>query len=119
MINVLKKGLKFLKSASHRAKNNSRQISRQEILFLHWQRMKLDEQWLDGAGNMIDEERVAEVLDNESGYAKSTIEKYVAALDEPYARNLESILADFARSTRLIEAKKLKVLVLTDYFACK
>ena len=81
--------------------------------------MKLDEEWLDGAGNMIDEERVVEVLDNESDYAKSTIEKYVAAMDEPYARKLESILADFARSTRLIEAQKMKVSVLTDYFAHK
>ena len=51
--------------------------------------------------------------------AKTTIEKYVAAMDEPYARKLESILADFASSTRLIEAKKMKVSVLTDYFARK
>ena len=76
--------------------------------------MKLDEEWLDGAGNMIDEERMVEVLDNKSDYAKSTIEKYVAAMDEPYARKLESILA-----TRLIEAQKMKVSVLTDYFARK
>ena len=56
---------------------------------------------------------------HEALQAKTTIEKYVAAMDEPYARKLESILADFARSTRLIEAKKMKVSVLTDYFARK
>ena len=51
--------------------------------------------------------------------AKITIEKYVATINEPYARKLESILADFARSTRLVEDQKMKVSLLTDYFACK
>ena len=51
--------------------------------------------------------------------AKATIEKYIEASDEPYARKLESILADFARSTWLIEAQKMKVSLFTDYFAQK
>ena len=29
-----------------------------------------DEEWLDGAGNLIDEERVVEVLENESDYER-------------------------------------------------
>ena len=56
---------------------------------------------------------------HEALQAKITIEKYIETIDEPYARKLESILADFARSTRLIEAQKMKVSLLTDYFARK
>ena len=154
MVDVHKKGLKFLKK---------RVASRKEQLEADLKAGKSisaeDEEWLDGAGNLIDEERVVEVLDNVSDYkdgldskvqrenaaannisdndvdddapielppsrhqalqAKATIEKYIAASDEPYARKLESVLADFARSTRLIEAQKMKVSLLTDYFARK
>lgn len=56
---------------------------------------------------------------HEALQAKITIEKYISTIDEPYARKLEGILADFARSTRLIEAQKMKSSMLTDYFARK
>ena len=56
---------------------------------------------------------------HEALQAKITIEKYIETIDEPYARKLESILADFARSTRLTETQKMKVSLLTDYFAHK
>jgi hypothetical protein len=56
---------------------------------------------------------------HEALQAKITIEKYISTIDEPYARKLKGILADFARSTRLIEAQKMKVSLLTDYFARK
>lgn len=56
---------------------------------------------------------------HEALQAKIIIEKYIQAIDEPYARKLESILADFARSTRLKETQKMKVSRLTDYFARK
>ena len=63
MIDVLKKGLKFLKK--HVA-------TRKEQLEADLKAGKLisakDEEWLDGAGNLIDEEHVVEVLDNESSY---------------------------------------------------
>ena len=56
---------------------------------------------------------------HEALQAKITIEKYIAVIDEPYARKLESILAEFARSTRLIDTQKMKVSLVTDYFARK
>ena len=102
-----------------------------------------EEEWLDhGAGNFVDEERVVEVFDNGSDYerglerldtkdreppparhealqAKIIIKKYIETIDEPYARKLENILADFAHSTRLVEAQNMKPSLLTDYFAHK
>ena len=56
---------------------------------------------------------------HEALQAKITIEKYIETIDEPYAHKLESILADFASSTWLTETQKMKVSLLTDYFACK
>ena len=56
---------------------------------------------------------------HEALQAKITIDKYIQSIDEPYARKLENILADFARSTRLIETQKMKASLLTDYFPCK
>ena len=56
---------------------------------------------------------------HEALQAKIAIEKYISTMDEPYARKLESILAEFAYSTRLVETQKMKVSLLTDYFARK
>jgi hypothetical protein len=56
---------------------------------------------------------------HEALQAKIVIEKYVETIDEPYTCKLESILADFARSTRLIETQNKKVSLLTDYFTRK
>ena len=60
MIDVLKKGLKLLKKCIASRKHR-KELEVQEILFL---------QWLDGAGNLIGEEHMVEVLDNESDYEK-------------------------------------------------
>jgi hypothetical protein len=40
--------------------------------------------------------------------------QYIQTIDEPYARKLESIQADFAWSTRLIDSQKMKVSSLID-----
>ena len=56
---------------------------------------------------------------HEALQVKITIEKYIETIDEPYTCKLESILANFASSTRLTETQKMKVSLLTDYFACK
>ena len=45
---------------------------------------------------------------HEALQAKIIIEKYIEAIDEPYACKLENILADFARSTWLVEAQNMK-----------
>ena len=60
MIDVLKKSLKLLKKRVASRKRR-KELKVQEILFL---------QWLDGAGNLIGEEHMVEVLDNESDYEK-------------------------------------------------
>ena len=64
MIDV-KKGLKLLKK---------RVASRKTQLETDLKAGKIisaeDEEWLDGAGNLIDEERVVEILDDESDYER-------------------------------------------------
>ena len=65
MIDVLKKGLKFLKKrVASRKEQLEADLKAGHIISAE------DEEWLDGAGNLIDEERVVEVLDNESDYEK-------------------------------------------------
>ena len=65
MIDVVKKGLKLLKK---------RVASRKTQLETDLKAGKIisaeDEEWLDGAGNLIDEERVVEILDDESDYER-------------------------------------------------
>ena len=46
---------------------------------------------------------------HEALQAKITNEKYIETIDETYACKLESILVDFACSTRLTETPKMKV----------
>ena len=56
---------------------------------------------------------------DEALQAKIIIEKYAATINEPNAHKLDSILADFARSTWPIKVQNMKVSLVTDYFACK
>ena len=65
MIDILKKGLKTLKMsvASHKAQLEA-DLKAGKLISAE------DEEWLDGAGNLIDEERMVEVLDNESDYER-------------------------------------------------
>ena len=65
MASVLKKGLKLLKKcvASHKDQLKADLKAGNFI-------SAVDEEWLVGVGNLIDEERVVEVLDNESDYEK-------------------------------------------------
>ena len=58
--------------------------------------------------NDIDDDALIEppLSCHEALQAKITIEKYIETIDEPYARKLGSILADFACSTQLTETKK-------------
>jgi len=65
---------------------------------------------LDNAGD-VDKPTWKETL-----AAISTIQKYVADINEPFARKLESILIGFGRQTRLDEARSLTDTSITDYF---
>ena len=74
----------------------------------------------NNGNNDIDDDALIEPppSHHEALQAKIIIEKYIETIDEPYARKSESILADFACSTQLTD-QKMKVSLLTDYFACK
>ena len=61
MIDVLKKGLKTLKKrVASRKTQLEADLKAGNIISAE------DEEWLDGAENLVDEERVVEALDNES-----------------------------------------------------
>ena len=65
MIDILKKGLKTLqKRVASRKAQLEADLKAGNIISAE------DEEWLDGAGNLINEERVVEVLDNESDYER-------------------------------------------------
>lgn len=66
MIDVLKKGLKTLKKrVALRKAQLEADLKAGKIISAE------DEEWLDGAGNLIDEECVVERFDNESDYERS------------------------------------------------
>jgi hypothetical protein len=48
--------------------------------------------------------------------AAFTLRNYVADINEPFARKLESILASFGHQTRLEEAQAMEPSYITDYF---
>ena len=51
--------------------------------------------------------------------AAITLQKYVADINEPFARKLETILASFGCQTRLEESHALKPTYITDFFTFK
>ena len=57
----------------------------------------------NAAANDVDDDTPIEAPPSlhEALQAKITIEKYIETIDKPYARKLESLLADFTCSTRL------------------
>jgi hypothetical protein len=62
-IDVLKKGLKAL-----RKQNEARKSKIQADLDAQKSITESDEEWLDGEGNLVDEERVIDLLENASDY---------------------------------------------------
>lgn len=73
----------------------------------------------DGHGVEDGSDEVTEVKPSrrEALAAASTLSKYVADLDEPFARKLEVILASFGRQTRLAAVNSLRPTTLTEFFA--
>jgi len=65
---------------------------------------------LDNAGDM-DKPTQKETLQ-----AISTIQKYIADINKPFARKLELSLMEFGHQTRLDEAQSLIDTSITDYF---
>ena len=62
-----------------------------------------------------DEEKVLPTR-KEALNAMATLQQYVSGLDGNLARQMEQVLADFGRQTRLEELRNLKDTALTDYF---
>lgn len=49
-------------------------------------------------------------------HAVITIQKFVESMEDPFARQIETVLASFGRKTRLEETNALKNTEITDYF---
>lgn len=49
--------------------------------------------------------------------ASLILQRYVADLNDPCARELEAILAGFGRQVRLQESRDMKPTLITSYFA--
>ena len=85
-----------------------------------------DEAWLDGEGNLVDEENVIDLLENgmhrtmiealRSTPSCAIVKKYIQELNDPFARKLEAIIDTFGWQTCLVEVESLKPTVMTDYF---
>lgn len=71
----------------------------------------------DGMDDNSDERPEVRPSRREALAAASTLSKYVADLDEPFARKLEVILASLGRRTRLEASNSLRTTTLTDFFA--
>ena len=123
MINVLKKGLKTLKKhvASHKTQLEAN-LKAGNIISADDKAQRENAAANNGDNNIDNDALIAwepPPSCHEALQAKSTIEKYIVTIGEPYACKLESILVDFAHSTWLNETQKMKVSLLTDYFARK
>ena len=69
-------------------------------------------------GDDVDEDTVEmKPTRKEALTAAFTLQKYVADINEPFARKLEAILASFGRQTRMEEAHMMETTYITDYFA--
>ena len=51
--------------------------------------------------------------------AAFTLQKYIADINEPFARKLEGILTNFGYQTRLEDVRTMETTHITDYFTCK
>ena len=49
--------------------------------------------------------------------AASTIQKYIADTNEPFARKLEEMLASFGRHVRLEDGRAMQATKITDYLS--
>jgi hypothetical protein len=122
-IDVLKKGLKTL-----RKQTDARELKIQADLNAQKSITESDEAWLDGEGNLVDEERLIDLLKmydieddirptrNEALQAALVVKKYIQELNsDPFTRKLEAIIDTFGWQTHLVEVQSLKPMLMTDY----
>ena len=94
---MFKRGLKTL-----RKQTDSRKLKIQADLNAQKRITESDEAWLDGEGNLVDEERVINLLENASDYDQG-----FKSLMIPFAPKLEAIIDTFGWQTRLVEVQSL------------
>src|SRR5271168_967704 len=71
----------------------------------------------DGVDDDPDESPEVKPSRREALAAVSTLSKYIADLDESFARKLEVVLMSFGRQTCLDASNSLRSTTLTDFFA--
>ena len=131
-LHVLQKGLAKLKDSVRERKNNLLAcLNRKERI------SDEDEEWLDNAGNTVDEEAVLDLLENTSDYEHSLAqltaqqkilveklkelggERKKNSLVRKQEKKLEGILTSFGHQTRLESNHMMETTHITDYFTQK
>ncbi|KAJ6601945.1 hypothetical protein DFH09DRAFT_900189 [Mycena vulgaris] len=80
------------------------------------QRMRSGEQDREKNGGDDEEEIDPKPSRKEALQAAATLGKYIADLDDPFARKMEVILSSFGRETRREEVRAMVDTSITDYF---
>jgi len=112
-LDVLKSGLVKLKNLTKTKKDDL-------LACLHRKKISTkEEEWLDNATNPVDDDDVVNKKKPTCLLLAFTLGSYVADINDPFARRLESILASFGRQTWLEEARALEPTYITDFFTCK
>ena len=95
----------------------------EEGIFKSVQDMVEAEQMMEVNGGddiQVDEETVqVKPTQKEALSATFTLQKYIADINEPFARKLEGILASFGHQTRLERNRLMETTQITDYFTQK
>jgi hypothetical protein len=86
-----------------------------EEIFDAVQKMRSGEQDQEGKGGDDDDEVEPKPSRKDALQAASTLQRYIADLDEPFARKLEVVLSSFGRETRREEARMMTDTLITDY----
>ncbi|KAJ7932866.1 hypothetical protein B0H13DRAFT_1856847 [Mycena leptocephala] len=87
-----------------------------EDIFEAVQKIRNGEQDREKNGGDDDEEVEPKPSRKEVLQAASTLRKYIADLDDPFARKMEAMLSTFGRETRREEARAMVDTEITDYF---
>ena len=71
---------------------------------------------LKGGDNTDDDSIIEKPSHREALAASLILQRYISDITDPFARQLEGILTNFGRQTRLDEVNSLRPTQITDYF---
>jgi hypothetical protein len=83
---------------------------------VHAKREALQNLEINGGDDDDDIEVIEKPNRREALAASLTLQRYISDISDPFARQLEVILASFGRQTRLEETQSLQPSQITDYF---